>query len=195
MPFITEELWEYVRDNDSMLSVTDWPIPSGFRDQKSIREANVIFDVIKTLRSLKQEMGISFEKKIPGFVHSETYGELLRGQKDIISSLAKIEPLEILPEVLPPQKGIISTVRSDFEAYVKIGDIVDIDEEIERIKEKIEEIEGQISRIEERLQNKDFLLKAKEEAKEKERTRRENLIKEKERLLNRLSLLSAQSDG
>ena len=195
MPFITEELWEYVRDNDSMLSVTDCPIPSGFRDQKSIREANVIFDVIKTLRSLKQEMGISFEKKIPGFVHSETYGELLRGQKDIISSLAKIEPLEILPEVLPPQKGIISTVRSDFEAYVKIGDIVDIDEEIERIKEKIEEIEGQISRIEERLQNKDFLLKAKEEAKEKERTRRENLIKEKERLLNRLSLLSAQSDG
>ncbi|MBC7319635.1 class I tRNA ligase family protein, partial [bacterium] len=191
MPFITEELWEYVKDADNMLSLSDWPVPLRFRDEASIRDANVIFDIIKSLRSLKQEMGISFEKKIPGFVHSEVYKELILSHKDVISSLSKIEPLEFVSDVLPPQKGVISTVKSDFDVYVKIGDIIDIDEEIRRIKDKVEEIDKQIARIEERLQNKDFLLKAKEEAKEKERIRRENLIKERERLLYRLSLLSS----
>jgi len=191
MPFITEELWEYVKDEDSILSVSDWPVVLGFRDENSVKETNIVFDIIKSLRSLKQEMGISFEKKVPGFVHSDTYRELILKQKDIISSLAKIEPLEVLSEILPPQKGIISTVKSDFDVYIRIGDIVDIDREVERIKEKIEEIETQIARIEERLQNKDFLLKAKEEAKEKERMKRDNLIRERERLIHRLSLLSS----
>ncbi|MGC8971448.1 MAG: valine--tRNA ligase [bacterium] len=191
MPFITEELWEYIKDEDNILSVSNWPAVLGFRDEDSIKMANVIFDVIKSMRSLKQEMGISFEKKIPGFVHSETYRELILSQRDIISSLAKIEPLEVLSEILPPQKGIISNVKSDFDVYIRIGDVVDIDKEVERIKEKIEEIEEQIARIEERLRNRDFLLKAKEEAKEKERIKRENLIKEREKLLQRLSLLSS----
>ncbi|MCX7796700.1 MAG: valine--tRNA ligase [bacterium] len=191
MPFITEELWEYVKDKDSILSLSEWPVSLNFKDETSIRDANIIFDIIRSLRSLKQEMGISFEKKVPGFVHSEAYRELILSHKDIISSLSKIEPLELISDILPPEKGIISTVKPDFEVYVKIGDIVDIDEEVRRIKEKIEDIDKQISRIEERLQNRDFLLKAKEEAKEKEKTRRENLIREKERLLHRLSLLSS----
>lgn len=191
MPFITEELWEYVKDEDNLLSLSDWPVPLGFRDETSVKEANVIFDIIKSLRSLKQEMGIPFEKKAPGFVHSEAYRELILSHKDIISFLSKIEPLEIIPDILPPQKGIISTVKFDFDAYVKIGDIVDVDEEIRRIREKIEELDNQIARIEERLQNRDFLLKAKEEAKEKERIRRETLMKERERLLYRLSMLSS----
>ncbi|MBC7319121.1 valine--tRNA ligase, partial [bacterium] len=44
MPFITEELWEYVKDADNMLSLSDWPVPLRFRDEASIRDANVIFD-------------------------------------------------------------------------------------------------------------------------------------------------------
>lgn len=191
MPFITEELWEYVKDEDSILSLSEWPVSLDFRDEVSVRDANVIFDIIKSLRSIKQEMGISFEKKVPGFIHSESYREIILSYKDIIASLSKIEPLEFISDILPPQKGVISTVKPDFEVYVKIGDIVDIDEEIRRIREKIEDIDRQISRIEERLQNRDFLLKAKEEAKEKERIRRENLTRERERLLYRLSLLSS----
>lgn len=191
MPFITEELWEYVKDEDNLLPLSDWPVPLGFRDETSVKEANVIFDIIKSLRSIKQEMGISFEKKTSGFVHSEAYGELILSHRDIISSLSKIEPLEIISNILPLQKGLISIVKSDFDAYVKIGDIVDVDEEVRRIRGKIRELDEQIVRIEERLQNRDFLLKAKEEAKEKERIRKETLMKERERLLYRLSLLSS----
>lgn len=190
MPFITEELWSYVSDEENMLSLSDWPSGIGFKDQDSVKKANIIFDVIKTLRSLKQEMGIPFEKKISGFVHSQTYNELLASNLQIISTLAKIEPLSILKEPLSPRKGIISSIQPDFEVYLEIGDVIDIDEEIRRLKEKIEEINLQLEKVESRLQNRDFLLKAKEEAKERERNRRETLLKEREKLLYRLSLLS-----
>lgn len=191
MPFITEELWSYVKDDDRILSLSDWPTDTGFRDEDSVKKTNLIFDVIKTLRSLKQEMGIPFEKKIPGFVYSQSYSELLSSNTDIISTLAKIEPLDILKDPLPPRRGIISNIQSDFEVYLEVGDVIDIDEEIKRLEKKIEEIDLQIEKIDSRLQNKDFLLKAKEEAKEKERNRKEGLLKEREKLLHRLSLLSS----
>lgn len=191
MPFITEELWSYVKDNDRILSLSDWPTDTGFRDEDSVKKTNLIFDVIKTLRSLKQEMGIPFEKKIPGFVYSQSYNELLSSNINTISTLAKIEPLNILQEPLPPKRGIISNIQADFEVYIEIGDVIDIDEEIKRLQKKIEEIDLQIEKIDSRLQNKDFLLKAKEEAKEKERNRKEGLLKEREKLLHRLSLLSS----
>ncbi len=191
MPFITEELWSYVKDEDKILSLSDWPSDTEFRDEDSVKKASLIFDVIKTLRSLKQEMGIPFEKKISGFVYSQSYNELLSSNIDIISTLAKIEPLDILQDPLPPRRGIISSIQADFEVYVEIGDVIDIDEEIKRLQKKIEEIDLQIGKIESRLQNKDFLLKAKEEAKEKERNKKESLVKEREKLLHRLSLLSS----
>ena len=192
MPFITEELWSYVKDEgDDILSLSNWPAGTGFKDQDSVKKVNLIFDIIKAMRSLKQEMGIPFEKKIAGFVHSRMYNELLLSNVRVISTLARIEPIDILPELLPPRKGIISNIQPDFEVYLEVGGVINIDEEIERLKKKMEEIDLQICKIESRLSNRDFLLKAREEAKEKERNRRENLLKEKEKLLQRLALLSS----
>jgi len=192
MPFITEELWSYVKDEgDDILSLSNWPADTGFKDQDSVKKVNLIFDIIKAMRSLKQEMGIPFEKKIAGFVHSRMYNELLLSNVRVISTLARIEPIDILPELLPPRKGIISSIQPDFEVYLEVGGVINIDEEIERLKKKMEEIDLQICKIESRLSNRDFLLKAREEAKEKERNRRENLLKEKEKLLQRLALLSS----
>ncbi|HRU32035.1 MAG TPA: valine--tRNA ligase [bacterium] len=192
MPFITEELWSYVKDEgDDILSLSNWPADTGFKDQDSVKKVNLIFDIIKAMRSLKQEMGIPFEKKIAGFVHSRMYNELLLSNVRVISTLARIEPIDILPELLPPRKGIISNIQPDFEVYLEVGGVINIDEEIERLKKKMEEIDLQICKIESRLSNRDFLLKAREEAKEKERNRRENLLKEKEKLLQRLALLSS----
>lgn len=192
MPFITEELWSYVKDEgDDILSLSNWPVNTGFKDQDSAKKVNLIFDVIKTMRSLKQEMGLPFEKKIAGFVHSRMYNELFLSNVHIISTLARIEPIDILPEPLPPRKGIISSIQPEFEVYLEVGGVIDIDEEIKRLRGKVEEIDLQIGKIESRLSNRDFLLKAREEAKEKERNRRENLLKEKEKLLQRLSLLSS----
>jgi valyl-tRNA synthetase len=190
MPFITEELWSYM-GKESLLAVSSWPEKIGFRDEESVKEANVIFDVVRNLRSIKQEIGIPFEKKVEGFVYSENYYELLYKNREIISSLAKIEPLTVISYVLPHKKGIISSIQPDFEVYVQLEGIVDFEEEIGKLNKRIAEVDEQILKIEKRLQNQEFLLKAKEEAKEKERLKRESLLKEKEKLLYRLSLLSS----
>lgn len=118
MPFITEELWSYVKDEgDDILSLSNWPADTGFKDQDSVKKVNLIFDIIKAMRSLKQEMGIPFEKKIAGFVHSRMYNELLLSNVRVISTLARIEPIDILPELLPLGKGL-SLVYSQTLKYI-----------------------------------------------------------------------------
>ena len=190
MPFITEELWSYMEE-EGLLATSTWPEHIGFRDEESVEKANIIFDVVRNLRSIKQEIGIPFEKKVEGFVHSEKYYEVLYENKEIISSLSKIEPLTVIPQVLPHKRGIISSIQPEFEVYIQLEGIVNLEEEIGKLNKRITEVDEQILKIEKRLQNQEFLLKAKEEAKEKERLKRENLMKEKEKLLYRLSLLSS----
>lgn len=189
MPFITEELWSYMEEG-GLLSISQWPQQIGFRDEKSVMEVEFIFNVIRSLRSIKQEVGIPFEKKIEGFVYSENHYELLSKNRRIMSSLAKIDPINVLTCALPQKKGIITSIQPEFEVYLQ-PEGFNFEEEIEKLKKRILEVNEQISKVEKRLQNQEFLLKAKEEAKEKERLKRENLLKEKERLLYRLSLLSS----
>ncbi|MGC9064644.1 MAG: class I tRNA ligase family protein, partial [bacterium] len=188
MPFITEELWSYMEEG--FLSTSSWPERILFRDEENTKSVELIYSVIRSLRSIKQEIGIPFEKKVEGFVYSQDHYELLYKNREIISSLAKIEPLNVIPYVLPHKKGIVTSVHPEFEVYLQ-PEGFHFEEEIERLEKRILEVDEQILKVEKRLQDEEFLLKAKEEAKEKERLKRENLLKEKEKLLYRLSLLSS----
>jgi valyl-tRNA synthetase len=187
MPFITEELWQLIKErkNGESISISDFPeLKKELIKPKAEIEMDAVKDVVTAIRNIRGEMNIPPSKKVNAFLKSSNVADY---QVDYIKKLAKVEELKIDEKIVKP-KASASVIIKNSEIYVPLAGLIDLDVERQRLQKEITRLEGSLSGIEKKLSNEKFVNSAPAEVVEKEKAKKrdwqENLGKLKEILSN-----------
>jgi len=187
MPFITEELWQLIeeRKDGESISTSEYPVVNESLIKESAdEEMEFVKDIITAIRNIRGEMNIAPSKKVNAMIKSSSVKEY---QTDYIKRLAKVEELNVDPDVQKP-KASASAILKDIEIFIPLEGLIDLDVERQRLQKEITRLEGSLAGIEKKLSNEKFVANAAPEVVEKERAKQrdwqENLNKLKEILDN-----------
>jgi valyl-tRNA synthetase len=165
-PFITEEIWQSLKtNNEPDIMIADWPSADSLLDsQESVKDMNLVMDVITAIRTIRSEMTVPPSKKADVLIGGGTIEtrNILKAQHAYIETLAKVSALTIAETVVQPELSS-SAVVGDLEIYVSLAGLIDVDKEKERLEKDIASFEGRIQAISGKLNNPNFVARAPED--------------------------------
>lgn len=194
MPFITEEIWqkvkeflreegittkEFFQDNESLVIS---PYPSGLkRDHKAEKEMSFIIEAVTGIRNIRGELNISPGADIIVLIKpfDKPVEEVLNLNIPVIGRLVRASEVNISRDLSRPEYSAIS-VSPDFEIYIPLKGLINIEEEINRLIKEKNKIEETLNLLSNKLMNDDFLSRAPKAVVEKERNRYQEFILKKE---------------
>jgi len=191
MPFISEEIWQRIKDRstEEALIQTQWPLVK--KDQYQ-PEKEQLFGVIKKLvsgiRNIRAEMNISPKEPLTVFIKTESkeLAEQLISSEWVLKKLETIEELTIGTDIEKPQAAA-SAVISGNELIIPLKGLIDLDKEREKIEKEIQRLEGFLKGIEKKLSNSKFVDNAPQDVVERERKKQSDTLSTLEKLKNNLA--------
>ncbi|MCK8815848.1 valine--tRNA ligase [Natroniella sulfidigena] len=194
MPFITEEIWQYLPGDGESIMVAQWPEA----DKSAIAEQaeekmEVIMEVIRNIRNIRNEMKVNPGREITAILTSDVAEklEIVKEGQAYIADLAKVSQLEIKDKLESRPEQASTAITEKIEIILPLAGMVDLDKEIVRLEEEIEEMEFEIKRAEGKLNNDGFVNNAPEHLVEEERQKKEEYTAKKKQLEKRLEGLKA----
>jgi valyl-tRNA synthetase len=182
MPFITEEIWQNLPHDGPSIMIAPWPEPSGLAAPVQERAMETVMSVITEIRTMRSEKNVQPGRKITAICQGDpdVLAILTAGELDIVN-LAGLETL-ILEEPGEKPAQALSAVVEGINIFLPLADLVDLDEEIARIKKDLAEAQGELQRAESKLLNEGFISKAPRAVVEKEQEKVESYTATVERL-------------
>ncbi len=173
MPFITEEIWQrlYPRKQNESIVIARYPT-AGDYDQKLLEYFEDIKKAISSLRNLRKEYNIKNDKQLIVKVRS------LEGQYDptfepVIKKMAGVERIDLVQQ--KPQGAKVFIVKTT-EYSVELGDLIDIEQELQKLNEQLEHQRRFLSSVEKKLNNPNFVNKAPEQVVQREREKQQSAM-------------------
>ncbi len=190
MPFVTEEIYSALVTEEESLMISSWPV---YESAHCDKEAEEIMDhmkeVIRGVRNARAEMNVPPSRKAKVYVTCES--EVLRNGFEAIKFLAS--PLMSASEFAAQadKAGIaedaVSIVVPDATVYVPLEELIDFEQEIERLQKEEARLVKELARVNGMLNNEKFMSKAPEakiqEEKDKLETYTQMMNQVKERLI------------
>ena len=176
MPFITEEIYSVLVPEEESLMMSEWPQFTAEWDFPS--EENVmehVKEITRGIRNMRAEMNVPNNRKTKVYVVCEDTG-ICDGIKRLENS---IRPLMMAAEILVQQTkeniadNAVSIVVPDAVVYLPLEDLVDFEQEMERLQKEEEKLKKEIKRAEGMLSNERFISKAPEAKVQEEREKLE----------------------
>ena len=195
MPFITEEIWQRLRERspegkaDSIM-IASYPAPdAGLFDADAEREMESVIEIVRSIRNARAESKVDPSRFIEAIISAGDACTALEAHAAIITNLARVQPLSMLGSGQKAETGRDEAkilVLKDVEVVLPLKGMVDSAAERERLVKEIEAVQGEIARVERLLGDGAFTGKAPAAVVEKERLklseRRDRLGRLQERL-------------
>ncbi|MGB1963817.1 MAG: valine--tRNA ligase [Candidatus Puniceispirillales bacterium] len=159
MPFITEELWKEIFDGEDMLISSPWPERDTADFANAGEQIGFIFDIIGTIRSLRNEMNIPASAK-PDLVLllSEALNkDWVIDHRESILRLARLNDIRFEQD-MPPQSA--QAVVNGVEIAIPLAGVLDFDAERKRLSDALKATEAEVKKLESKLNNPGFVSKA-----------------------------------
>jgi valyl-tRNA synthetase len=195
MPFITEELWQRLREHDLIgkpdsIMIAPYPVadPEAF-DAEAELEMGTVFEIVRTIRNARVEANVDPGRFVKAFIVAGESRRALETHAEAITALARVRPLTIVSseqEVKVKRDQAKILVLKGVEVILPLEGMVDVDAEKSRLLKEVEAIRAEVSRIEHLLSDEAFTAKAPPAVVDKERRklaeRRDKLVRLNERL-------------
>ena len=184
VPFISEELYhELPGAKEKFLAGAAYPeSDEKWLDSTSVQQFEGFKDIVLQVRQLRAAYTISPGEKLTLFAkNSNINSTLIKQQTPGLLRIARLKEIcwvDSLPEELGAQ-----IVTDSFEGKVPLGDVIDIDAEMERLNGKIDKLNKEISKLDKKLGNEQFVSRAPKEVIEEKRQELQAFKTEEESLL------------
>ncbi len=165
MPFLTEEIWQHIRERrpEEALIVAKWP---------EVKEANTDLvdqfdfaaEVIAGIRTIRKEKNIAFKEVIDLKVINNEKMPITFDS--IILKLGNVESLEYVTEQV--EGALTYRVKSN-EYFIPISGSIDVAAEITKLEEELKYTQGFLRSVQGKLSNEKFVNGAPEKVIEMER--------------------------
>lgn len=153
MPFITEELWQLIRERAQGESLMVSPMPKAQAfDAQLIERFELMKETIAGVRTIRQEKNIPQKDKLKLFVSTtELLGE------NVESIIVKLAGLELLLYTTDKVDGAASFMVRSTEFFVPLEGFIDVEEEIAKLKTELEYTKGFLNSVAKKLSNERFV--------------------------------------
>ncbi len=159
MPFLTEEIWQYIdeRTPETALIIAEYPKITSF-DADFIDRFAFTTDVVSGLRTIRKEKNIAFKEAIEVSVLNNE-----NNSTELDSVIQKLTNASSISYVSDKVEGASFRVKSN-EYFVPISlDNINVEEEIDKLTKELQRAEGFLKGIQKKLSNERFVNDAPEQ--------------------------------
>jgi len=189
MPFITEQIYTKLYNNDESIMISEWPkYNEKYNFEKEEAQIEGLKQVIVGIRNLRTNMNVHPSKKSNLIFVTKEFNKMIEESKLMIQKLGFADGIVIKEskEDIPQNAMSITTVG--MEVFLPFEELVDLDAEKQRLEQEVKKLEAEVQRASKMLSNPGFVNKAPAQKIEEEKSKLakyEELLKTtKERLEN-----------
>lgn len=188
MPFITEEIYTKLYNNDESIMISSWPKYSEeFNFVNEEKQIEKIKQIIIGIRNIRTNMNVHPAKKSTLIFVTENDEEMIIDSQEFIKKLGFADKIIVQGNKNNIPQNAMSVLSEELEVYLPFDELVDIEEEKKRLQGEKQKLEAEVERASKMLSNPGFVNKAPEnkikEEKEKLERYKQMLENVEERLL------------
>ena len=163
MPFITEEIYLALVPEEESLMMSSWPVYKeewNFPADENVMEH--IKAITKGIRNVRAEMDVPNSRKTKVYVvcQDEALCNGIEGMTESVKPLMNANEIIIEQTKEGVADNAVSVVVPDAVVYLPLEDLVDFEQELERLKKEEDRLNKEIKRAEGMLANERFVSKA-----------------------------------
>ncbi|MEK8180111.1 valine--tRNA ligase [Flavobacterium buctense] len=153
MPFLTEEIWQYIaeRTPEQALIIAEYPKVTSF-NEKLIADFDFAAEVIAGVRTIRKDKNIAMKDavdlKVVNNEKASTYFD------SVITKLGNITSLEYITEKI--DGALTYRVKSN-EYFIPVSGNIDIEAEIAKLTEELKYTQGFLRSVQGKLANEKFV--------------------------------------
>lgn len=169
MPFISEEIWQNIKERSAndYLIVAEWPSLLPF-DKDELKLTSEVFEIISNVRNVRNSAGISPKTALQLIIKSKD-ARVYHKHEIIIKKLANIDSIDQSQDKVENASSFIVN-RNEF--FVPLGDHANAEDQKEDAIKEIKRLKGFIVGIDKKLSNDKFVNNAPEQVIEMERKKK-----------------------
>lgn len=193
MPFITEEIWQKLpaRDPGATIVPAPWPTAVEAHDFPAGHERmNLVIEVIRAIRALRAEAQLPPGAKVQVILQApEETGVALSEGLPLLQKLANVSEARLVLQLADKPRRCLSAAVGEVELYLPLADVLDVDQERQRLEKEAQRLDAELARCRAKLQNEAFLAKAPAQVVAEERDKEAGYSVQREKVRARLSAL------
>jgi valyl-tRNA synthetase len=165
MPFITEEIWQDIRERKpgDSICVAPFPQPNAV-DTQVLADFEILFEVISNVRNIRNAKQISPKTPLPLAIKTGR-PEPFQPLESLIRKMANVSEIRYVSE---KAEGLSFLIKGD-EFFVNIAGEIDVDQEIESTRKELDYQLGFRDSTLKKLSNERFVANANPDVVERER--------------------------
>jgi valyl-tRNA synthetase len=163
MPFITEEIFCNLQDEEESIMVSSWPVEKpewNFDDVE--HKVEMMKEAVRAIRQVRTDMNVAPGKKAAVYVVSENEAvrKVFEDGKAFFAALGSASHVIIQKDKAGIPEDAVSAVTANASMYIPLAELIDIDKEIARLEKEEKRLKGELARSAGMLRNEKFLSKA-----------------------------------
>ncbi len=173
IPYITEEIWQYLPETDTMLIRASWPVcQESLINEKAEQQMELIMTAIRNIRNVRAEMDVVPSRKARILVKAgpQTESILMANGEYLVALASASEVLAVKSESEVPEDAVAVVIEGG-ELFLPLDDLIDFGKELDRLEKEKAKLEGEVDRVSKKLSNQGFVAKAPEKLIEEEKAK------------------------
>jgi valyl-tRNA synthetase len=191
MPFITEEIYTKLYNNDESIMISSWPKYSEeFNFANEEKQIEKIKQIIIGIRNIRTNMNVHPAKKSTLIFVTENDEEMIIDSQEFIKKLGFADKIIVQGNKNNIPQNAMSVLSEELEVYLPFDELVDLEEEKKRLQGEKQKLEAEVERASKMLSNPGFVNKAPENKIKEEKEKLERYKQMLENVEERLSKLA-----
>ena len=194
MPFITEKLYTHLVNYDNKdIIISDWPTALKENYEEDMAYIEEIKNIIVQIRNVRTNMNIHPSKKVQliAVTENKSIAEKIEQDEEFIKKLGFGSKLTVQNNEDGIEANAICVSTGSLKMFMPFSELVDIEEEIKRLKAEIARLESEVERSNKILSNQGFIAKAPKAKVDEEKAKLEKYNKMLEETKARLENLKS----
>ncbi len=193
MPFITEEIYTKLYNNDESIMIASWPKYSEklsfIKEEEQIEK---IKQIIVGIRNIRTNMNVHPAQKSTLIFVTSNYKEMIINSQGFIKKLGFADKIIVQENKENIPQNAISVLNDGLEVYLPFEELVNLEEEVKRLQNEKQKLEAEVERASKMLSNPGFINKAPENKIQEEKgklAKYEEMLRNAEQRLEELAKL------
>ena len=187
IPFITEKIYKSIPGAAETLMLQEFPRYNAKLNYfGSVKEIELVKEIVKSVRNVKAKTGAAPSKKVHLFVVTDNSRTIKNGSA-MIKRLAGVDEITVIADKNVLKEKVVSQVIDGAELFIPLGELVDFEKELARLKGELENVENEIARANGKLSNNGFLEKAPKALVDGERAKLNKYLDMREKLIKQIA--------
>ncbi|MCX8131145.1 MAG: valine--tRNA ligase [Clostridia bacterium] len=189
MPFITEEIYTHLINDDASIMISRWPeYRADYDYPEAEKKMTLIMQAIRNIRNIRAEMNVppSRRAKVIFVTAGKEEEQTFTEGKSFFERLSSASEIAVQSSKEGIPQDAVASVIAGAEIFIPLEDLIDVEKEIDRLEKEKTNLGKELERVNNKLNNEGFVAKAPakviEEEKEKKIRYQEMYDKVSERL-------------